>query len=249
MSNTKICYIHVAKCGGTSVVDAILNQYRLTDRLLRKNQFVNVNASASAKGSEILNQDFWCYREKILTYFLSVESNKFIYGHFPFSDLAAKRYQKEWNFISVLRDPIDRWFSHYFFNRHKKDQHFKTKLSLEEYVDTEDGQSLGMLYHRIFNGTFDNIFEDSKDTYQKAIGNIEKLSCIGVVEHMNVFYRDFYKKFGVKLRIPHKNKNPLSKKDRLNQISGSVLKNVKKICEPDIRIYKYVLKKINEGNK
>jgi hypothetical protein len=46
--NKKICYIHVAKCGGTSIIDAIKKQYRLRDRLLRKRNFINLNASASA---------------------------------------------------------------------------------------------------------------------------------------------------------------------------------------------------------
>jgi hypothetical protein len=243
--DTKICFIHVPKCAGTSIFDSIRNQYRLRDRAFRSDRFVNINATATAKGSKVLNESLWGYREKILIYYLSAKKYKFISGHFPFSDRAVKYYQKEWMFISILRNPVDRWLSHYFFNRYKQGKHFATNLSIEEYADTEDGQSLGLLYHHIFNGNPDADIEATEEAYEKAIGNIDKLTCIGVVEHLDDFCRNFYERFGVRIAVDKKNKSPLSKKDRYEKITDAIIKKVEKICEPDIKIYNYVLEKLN----
>jgi hypothetical protein len=243
----KICYIHVAKCGGTSIRHAIKDQYGspLQNRLLRRNKnYINLNAGAALRGSEIFNEDLWSYREKLLIYFLSIKSYVFISGHFPFSDLAINHFKDEWNFISILRHPVDRWFSHYFFNRHKKHEHFKTELSLEEYIDSEDGRSLGSFYHRLFYGTCDDKNLSSDESYSKVIGNINKLTCIGLTEHMDKFCRDFTKHFGVKLKIETRNKNPLPKKDRSKLITDSIREKVEEICSPDLKIYNYVLEKI-----
>lgn len=243
--NKKICYIHVAKCGGTSLIDAIKKQYRLRDRLFGKKLFINLNAAASLRGSEIFNENLFAYREKLFIYFLSIRANKFISGHFPFSDLAMRHYGDEWSFITILRHPVDRWFSHYFFNRYKKEDHFKTDLSLNAYLDTDDGRSLGSLYYRIFYGKRNDPDTDSEETYLKVIENINQMTCIGLVEHMDRFCRDFNQCFGVQLKVEMKNKNPLSHKDRSELITDSIRKKVEKICEPDLKIYEYVLKKIH----
>lgn len=240
----KICYIHVAKCGGTSLVDAIKAQYPLRERLLRKKCFINMNPAASLKASEILNESLFAYREKVLLYLLSINSNKFISGHFAFSDLAMTHFGDQWNFVTILRNPVDRWFSHFFFNRYKKSGHFKTDLTLEEYINSEDGQSLGFLYHRLFYGKPFEEKPNFKESYPKVIENIDNLACLGTIEYLDLFCRDFKKKFGVTLHIPAKNKNPLSHKDQSSLITDSIRRKVEEICEPDIRIFNYVQQKI-----
>ena len=171
--NKKICYIHVAKCGGTSINHAIKKHYGFLYRKLRKKYVYHLHAGAALKGSEIFNENLFSYREKLLIYFLSLRSAEFVSGHFAFSDLAMSHFKDEWNFITILRHPVDRWFSHYFYNRYKKDNHFKSNLSLEEYIDSEDGQSLGSFYHRLFQGRCDggNVTDES---YSKVIGNINQ---------------------------------------------------------------------------
>jgi hypothetical protein len=245
----KICYIHVAKCGGTSIRHAIKKQYGspVLNRLLRrKRNFINLNAGAALKGSQLFNEDLWAYREKLLIYFLSIKSYAFISGHFPFSDLAMDHFQGEWNFITILRHPVDRWFSHYFFNRHKTHEHFKTDLSLEAYIDSDDGKSLGSFYHKLFYGrAYDAKNVSPEESYAKVTGNIDKLACIGLTEHLDIFCRDFDKYFGRKLNIGTKNKNPLPKKDRSRLITDAIREQVENICEPDLKIYKYVLERVH----
>jgi hypothetical protein len=242
----KICYIHVAKCGGTSVIASIKKQYPLADRILKGKFFVNLNASASLKGSELLGENLWAYREKILIYFLSIRANRFVAGHFPVSDLAMNYFKDDWNFITILRHPVDRWFSHYFFNRYKQAEHFKTDLSFEEYIDSDDGKSLGSFYHRLFYGSaYDHNNVSPEESYAKVTGNIDKLACVGLTEHLDIFCRDFNKYFGRKLNIGTRNKNPLPKKARSKLITDAICEQVERICEPDLKIYKYVLEKIH----
>ena len=240
----KICYIHVAKCGGTSISSAIKERYSIKDRFLRNNAFINLNAGPSLKSAQILNEGLWAYREKLLIYFLSQGHCTFVSGHFPFSDLAMKHFGDEYDFITIIRHPVERWFSHYFFNRYKKSDHYKTTLSLEEYIDSEDGRSLGSFYHTLFYGKCDEEMGNFNESYLKIISNFDKFACIGVTEHMDIFCRDFNRYFGVEINIERKNKNPLNKNDRSKLITETIRKKVEKICEPDLKIYNYVLEKI-----
>jgi len=240
----KICYVHVAKCGGTSISSAIKKQYGIRDRFLRKNAFINLNPGASSKGSQIFNETLWQFREKLLIYFLSHNHYVFISGHFPFSDLAMEHFADQYDFITIIRHPVERWFSHYFFNRYKKADHFKTDLSLEEFIDSEDGRSLGSLYSTLFYGKCDGEIVHSDASYMKITGNIDKLACVGVTEHMDIFCRDFNRFFKVRIDVEKENKNPLKKDERSKFITESIREKVEEICEPDLKIYNYVLEKI-----
>lgn len=241
----KICFIHVAKCAGTSFIASIRKSYPLRQRLLQPASFVTINASASLKGSQIFEEGLWSYRERLLIYFLSNESNKFVAGHFPLSERVLKNFIDEWRFITIIRNPVDRWFSHYFFNRYKMNTHFKTDLSLDQYIDSADGQFIGSLYHMVFGGSVWSKNHCLEESCNEAISTIKKMHCIGVVEDLGKFIEDFKKFFGVKLVSHEKNRNPLTSLERAKLETDAIRNKVEKICEPDMKIYNYVLEMIH----
>lgn len=42
---------------------------------------------------------------------------EFIAGHFQFSETSYKLLGSEYKYISILREPFERWKSHYIFNK------------------------------------------------------------------------------------------------------------------------------------
>lgn len=240
----KICFIHVPKCAGTSVSRAITKHYGFFYRKLKKINLYHLSAMGATRGAAILNEDLISYREKLLVYLLATGSYSFITGHFPYSESAMRHFKEEWDFITILRHPVNRWFSQYFFNRRKKDAHFETDLSIEDYIDSEDSQSMGTIYHSYFYGN--NDFDKSKlqASYPKVINNINKFACVGVTEHLDLFCRDFFEVFGAKLKVGITNASPFSKKEHSHIITDAVRKKVEAICEPDLKIYNHVLKHI-----
>ena len=214
-------------------------------RLLQPASFVTVDASASLKGSQILEEDLWNYRERLLLYLLSIESNKFVAGHFPLSERVLKNFKDEWRFVTIIRNPVDRWFSHYFFNRYKINAHFKTDLSLDQYIESADGQFIGSLYHTIFGGSEWSKNYCLEESCNEAISMIKRIHCIGVVEYFDKFIDDFRKCFGIKLVSYKKNRNPLRSTERAKLLTDAIRNKVEKICEPDMKIYNYVMEMIH----
>ena len=118
-------------------------------------------------------------------------------------------------------------------------------MSLHEYVESVEGKLSGSHYHNIFCGFRDNENMSFEESYLKVIENINKLDCVGVSEDMGKFCEDFRKIFGVELKIKKTNKGPLAEKERSRLLDGSIKQKVENICEPDLKIYNYVLERIH----
>ena len=246
----KIFFLHIPKCGGTSITQALSSCYARKGLFLPSLQRVDnasfLNSQASLKGSELCGLDSGKYREYLLLYFMSIKNVKFITGHYNFSEIAFREFGKEWTFITMLRHPVSRWFSHYFFNRYKKSDHFKINDDLASFVDSGPGQRMGHFY--VYNLTGEGQFGSvSTKTVAQAIECLEKFSVVGCLEYLDVFLKQFEELHHIKLTINSKNKNPLDKSKQKKQISEEIMKKVEKICQPDMEIYNFALSRLERA--
>lgn len=239
----KIVFLHIPKCGGTSIGQAIQASYGFWECLSRQN-FGHLDSAASLKGSCLSGEELMAYREKLLLYFLSNPRYKYISGHFSYSETAVVEFGGEWHFITVLRHPVSKWFSQYFFNRNKISDHFKIEADLESYVESEEGSALGSDYVRKLTQGFHWTEAASKEAVTQAIENLKKFALVGVLERLDVFKHQFEKRYGVKLNISIKNINPLAKTHQKDQITEEIRRKVENICRPDLEVYNYLLSRV-----
>ena len=141
----------------------------------------------------------------------------------------------------MLRDPVERWYSEYYYNRHKKEGVGKTSLGIEAYLESEAG-------HR-YARSFINYFTDAADPSAKATEAearqaVEALTCfdvVGSLEDLNAFREGMRRRFGRRPFFPHVNRSPAkgdSRKqpDRHSEVHRQLLE----LLEPDIFVYETV---------
>lgn len=246
-----IVLLHLPKCGGTSINHAINCHYQTLD-LRADNRSVSLSAPASSNVVKLLDQTDYPYdttddyailklRENLLLYFLSLQNNKYISGHFPFSEIAYREFHGKYAFITVLRDPVRRWISSYFFNRHKDSDHRKIEEDITMHLRSPFGQSQGYEYVKFLGGADQAGNYTSRQAIDRAKRNLDKFDVVGFIEYKEDFLKKFEERFGVRLELETRNKNPTSESYRKSIVTQEVEEKIKVICKPDCEVYQYAI--------
>jgi hypothetical protein len=242
----KIFFLHIPKCGGTSIDHAIIASFGLP-KIEYEKSFFHLSASGSAKVSEITGEPLMSYREKLLLYYLSVPSYKYVTGHFAYSERAIQEFGKEWNFITILRHPVSKWFSQFFYLKHKKSSYDRIDSDPESFLELESERAMSMgsdYVCRLAEGI--SLREaSSNEAINKVIENLNKFVLVGVLERSDVFARDYKSIFGADLYIKRHNANPLPETKQKEQVTDQIRKKVEEICHPNLRVYEAVLARLS----
>ncbi|MBE9045936.1 sulfotransferase family 2 domain-containing protein [Pleurocapsales cyanobacterium LEGE 10410] len=241
----KIFFFHIPKCGGTSIIDAIGNHYGLAEVVSRR-RFFAISPEASEKAARILGEDMWQYREKLLLYNMSLKTMKYISGHFYYSEKAMREFKDEWSFVTLLRDPVSRWFSHYFMDRYsnRAPSFARINLDLEEFLETESAKHFALFYVIAFNDGISLDEASSSEAIEQAIVNINKFTLVGVLEKIDAFVAEYKQIFNAELNIPRLNSSVVSKTQQKSLVTDAIKYRVEEMCQPSMRVYEAVLAKI-----
>ena len=210
---------------------------------------VNLNHPASSEAAIRLGKDVLSYREELLNYFLAIDKNKLVMGHFKCTRATREHYQNSWHFVTLIREPINRWYSHYYFDRFReKNLHYKkTDLDLATYLSSEEGLQNARLYTRHFSGFVNNRDEINWAYAEEAADNVLNFNVYGVLDDLDTFSKKYESVIGTKLKIPYKNKNP-KKNYRKENISEELRRRVEDFCKYDKFIYDKVKESIKLGS-
>lgn len=251
-----IFYLHIPKCGGVSVGQAIAAKYLSLD-LRNDRGIVNLNAPVSRKVIETTrglrypeetDDDYpiLSFREKLLLYYMAQSKSKFIAGHFLFSQKAYQNHGNEFNFVTVMRDPVKRWISSYFFNRFKSEDHLKVRDEIEEYIVSPFGISQGHEQVKFLGGANEEGDYTSDAAINRAKENLKYFKVVGFLENLDHFAQEFADHFHVKLQIAKKNKSPASKERQKSTLTPELLEEITDLCQPDIEVYEFARKLYNQ---
>jgi len=252
----KILFMHIQKCGGTSIAHAIRSCYRTIsisdDRHFHRFNSPAATIAANKITSHVNQCDFPLtttgedaqlskYRENLLLYYMCQENISYIAGPFGFSNIVYQNFSNQYAFITVLRDPVKRWISGYFFNKYNnKDTNFDIEIT--EYIGSEQALKKGSIYVERIGGI--NKEEDyrSEQAIARAKENLHKFRIVGCLEYQEDFIRQFEEQFRRRLKIRRLNKSPKSKSYQNTIITKEIEEKIREICKPDIEIYEHVVK-------
>jgi hypothetical protein len=244
----RIFFLHIPKCGGISLYHSIRACYNPLDRL-RGMRFLDVDATYRA--AKVLNpaanpftatEDYEILKltEPLLLYFMSEKGSKFIAGHFSFSEPAYRAFQSEFAFLTLVRDPVKRWISHYFYNKR-----FTRTISMElkEFIKTDYARSQGFDIVKYIGGASADGDYSSPRAIERAKKNLDKFHIVGVLEYLDDFAAKFRARFGVDLKLRTLNESPVSAGERDAAMTEEIRKEIEEICRPDLEVYRYAVEK------
>jgi hypothetical protein len=245
MMKRKIVFIHMPKCAGTSLRRAIETAF--LPEADGPGPAVRIETVPTATAARISGMDIQDFREQVLLYYMSDPGIHFISGHVSFSETAYRHYSKEWDFITLLRHPVSRWLSHYYFNRYKENSHTKITSKLEDFIHSERGRQFGSEYVRRLSQGVEPAERNGQAAIDKARENLSRISMVGTLEQLDDFCGQVEERFGVRIQPKRLNTNPAP--DRLQQTlrDKRVINMIEALCQPDLEIYEAARRRADGG--
>lgn len=234
----RIAFFHPAKCGGTSVRDALGTVFAGPRR---------VDPGSADRAAQNLGIAPMELREGILAYLVQRHDVPFIGGHFCYSRRAFAGRENEFDFITILRNPLDRFLSHYYFARFKpRPEHFPSNHGeLPEYLLTNRARVWATTYTRMFVGEIEaakalherGTCDDMRKAVADAIDNLGRFAIVGTLEHLKEFEAAIQQRYGIKSSIGHQRKGPRPGYPKFADQPREVQERLLELCEPDMNIY------------
>lgn len=230
-----LAFIHLPKCAGTSLRNAISRCYPAS-------RVTHLRSGESKLSAEFLDTHLLTYRRGLLVYELICGQNagrgRFLTGHYPIDPEICGRWSADWNFITVLREPVSRWLSHYFY-AHKSDSPFSIQESLEEFVESDRGRGVGKLYLNHLGGLDEQESTDAR--VEAACRTLDEMALVGTIEDYARFADGFQSRFGRPLKIARANANPVSRSRQEQEVTPAIRRKIEDLCHADRLIYDYAM--------
>lgn len=228
----RIVFHHVPKCGGTSVGRAIRRAYLLSQATVTPVASERAFDLARASRDALAGLDVSHLREMMLLYHLASD-RRCIAAHVPFSDVAFDAFNDRYRFLTVLRDPIERFVSNVAWSR-RKGAFFRIDEPLEAFLGTERARKLGATYARYFCGTPGGRREAW--SVDRAIGNLRRMDGVGFLDDLAGFRDTLFEATGHRFRIGHENEAPPDP-ERAALLDGPLGRRIAALCAPDLEIW------------
>ncbi|MBK8176022.1 MAG: sulfotransferase family 2 domain-containing protein [Rhodospirillales bacterium] len=234
-----VIFHHVPKCAGTSVARALRMRYLPSQAgVVSGASFYAAKAYAPDTTTEQVWPSVLDLRERVLVYHMFC-GVRCIAAHVRFSECAYENFNQTYKFVTILREPVSRYISHYFWDLDGPEEWARLHVDLEEFVETEQGARYGVLFGEFYSGLPSNSDFSSPEAVEAAKRNLEKFSAVGFVEDMASFQTKLKETLGVSVNIRHQNKGKVEDTRKKRLVTPELRRKIEQLCAPDIEIYEF----------
>lgn len=242
-----IIFIHIPKTGGSSISASLRKHYRLS-KFNIKSEITSL-ATQRKFGISEMDPDFdetlQQFRHSLI-FHEAEKGTRFITGHFWMSEHLDALKPLGYKIVTCLRDPVDRWYSHYLYGRFKEGSHGRIEREIDDFLATPLARTFGTTYVRYLGGIRSERDYDSSSAMQRAVANLDMFDMVGFLKKIDSFRREIEIETGFRLRPQHRRKSPANP-SLSNRIKSSleIRREVEKLCEPDREVYEEAIRKFH----
>jgi len=243
MHKPGIIFVHIPKTGGTSISHAIRKHYRYS-----KFNIKSEITSLAAQKRFGINVTDPAYEETVhqlrlsLIFYEAQKGTRYITGHFWANENFTSLQSLGYRIITCLRDPVDRWFSHYLYGRYKEGSYGRIELDIRDFLKSETAVTLGTTYVKYIGGIRQDRDYTSRSAVDRAIANLSMFDIIGFLDDLDDFRTQIRENTTLNLRNEHRRKSPADPTIKRKIQDNEEYRNaVRKICEPDMEVYQQAL--------
>lgn len=234
----RVVFHHAPKCGGTSVGRALRKRYWLSQvTVIPESSFRALEAFLGGGERERLLVDVLDLREQMLLYHL-FEDVRCISAHVRFSTAAHARFAQRYRFVTILREPIARFHSHYRYSFGKAGAHGRIEEPFEAFLDTDRARRLGATYTEYYSGLPKDADFRSEEAVEAAAANLARFDAVGRLDDPPDFEEQLRAVLGVRIRIGHENKGRPAARGTTER--PDLAEKVAELCAPDLAIWRSV---------
>ena len=232
----RLVFHHVPKCGGTSVGRSLRRAYVFSQATVTPVESEKAfNAAKSSRPSGAV-EHVSELREMMLLYMLYSDV-RCVSAHLPFSDIGFDSFGDRYSFVTLLRDPVERFISNYYWNYSRSQAHFRVAESFGDFLSTERARGMGSTYVRYFCGQPGQEF--SAQHVDAAIRNLHRMHLVGFLDDVGEFQASLSKLTGRRLKVGKENVRNTAAK-RATILEGPLRSKVLEVCAADLEIWQAV---------
>ena len=201
-----VFFMHLPKCGGTSVSEALYATVPLQKRI------GVIDANATRRTAAIIHDDVdtlhkqhddlensanvYKLREHMLINHMAWNS-PLIHGHVLFSAQADRHFGNRYCYVTVLREPIARTLSNF------ADTVSSGMITgdFDAYLNSPIARAHGLTFLRYFSGTATLAKSQEATALTKAKENLKRFSVVGFLEDLPKFCDDYQQVLGARPRM------------------------------------------------
>ena len=236
----RVVFHHVPKCAGTSISRALRVRYALSQASIAAPATADVvNRQYGATDFSDLEHYNRIRRFRVeLLHYLMWKDTYFIGGHVPFNQVAYEHLGKGYRFITVLRDPVERFISEYFYNRGRAHQ-ARIDTDLAEYLESPLAQRNALKFCEYFAGHRDLDLSDPETLKEAAKANLHAFDVIGFTDTMDVFAQQVRQALNIRITFGEENKSTRSKAEVTREVTPALRERIEALCQHDREIYDF----------
>jgi hypothetical protein len=253
-TNQKIFFMHLGKCAGTSLFEAIRQAMNVGWEGLIDTQepIARVKSIHNTNNLEVLLPRFHELRINLALHCMA-QGYQLVSGHIPYCKSAFETYGTQYSFVTVMRDPVERVISTYKYSKARgqvfgpsKNEVLSPDEELQHFLHSTRGDFEVNNYVAFFGGL--HTTQHYKDNLEQAKQNVKDFHLIGFIEDLVEFTNQFYKRFGLELNIPSlrvtkqvfKERSLSKTSEEINELfTPKVRQQIAELCQTDYEVYNY----------